>query len=564
MSAESPGNGAIEPSLDPPGEAARTTRPGPAGTTPHDPTMAHAATHREDPDSGGRSPLLEMLVIAAPTVATMTSYTAMQFVDKWMVSQIEPPDAVYVAAQGNGGLVAFVPIAIIMGLLQVINTYVSQNYGAGRPERGAAYGWNSLWIALFAQVLLVPYILLVPHIFGSMNHSERLVALETEYAQVLLLGAFFTMATRGIAHFFYGLHRPMTVLLAALIGNVVNVAANWVFIYGNLGAPALGVTGAAVGTIIGTGVELCIPIAVFVSPRYARLFGTRGAWRPSWAHVADIFRIGWPAALMFGSEIVCWGYFMTELVGRFGEAQNTAGWIALQYMHLSFMPAIGISIAVTAMVGKAMGMKRPDIAARRAYLGMGVTMGYMGLCALGFFLFRHALVSVFLPEGLDDAARAEILRIGGWVMVVAAAFQLFDAIAVTISAALRGAGDTVWPGVLTMILAWSVIVGGGHAAVALAPGLESLGPWIASAIYVIALGSILLIRFARGRWRSLDLLARSAGSLPPGGGGADVEPPDPMPVACIQCGFDRTGLEGRASCPACGTEPTPSTVGPAA
>lgn len=528
------------------------------------PFMAQAAAQPGVSGDSSRSPLLEMLIIAAPTVATMTSYTAMQFVDKWMVSRIHPPDAVYVAAQGNGGLIAFVPIAIVMGLLQVINTYVSQNYGAGRPERGAAYGWNGLWLALAAQVLLFPYAMAVPAIFGMMNHSAELVRLETQYAQILLMGAFFTMSTRGIAHFFYGLHRPMTVLIAALVGNVVNVFANWILIYGNLGAPALGVSGAAVGTIIGTAVELSIPIAVFLSPRYARLFGTRRAWRPSWAHVADILRIGWPAALMFGSEIVCWGYFMAKLVGGFGEAQNTAGWIALQYMHLSFMPAIGISIAVTAMVGKAMGMKRPDIAARRAYLGMGVTMGYMGLCALGFLLLRHPLVGVFIPAGMDDAARAEILRIGGWVMIVAAAFQLFDAVAVTISAALRGAGDTVWPGVLTMILAWSLIVGGGHAMIALAPGLESLGPWIASAAYIVALGSILLIRFMRGRWRSLDLLARSAGAVPPEGKGAEVEPPDPTPVTCVQCGYDRTGLEGRAACPGCGTEPAPAAVGPAA
>src|SRR5688572_22476503 len=117
--------------------------------------MAHAATHRDAPDTSPRhSPLVEMLIIAAPTVATMTSYTAMQFVDALMVAEIQPADPVYLAAQGNGGVAAFVPIGIAMGLMQVINTYVSQNLGAGRPERGAAYGWHALWISLIAQILL--------------------------------------------------------------------------------------------------------------------------------------------------------------------------------------------------------------------------------------------------------------------------------------------------------------------------------------------------------------------------------------------------------------------------
>src|SRR4030095_13690290 len=90
-------------------------------------------------------PLREMLTVAGPTVATMTSYTVMQFTDKWLVSRLGPE---FVGAQGNGGLAAWVPQSIAMGLFQVINTYVSQNMGAGKPERGPAYAWNGVWIAV--------------------------------------------------------------------------------------------------------------------------------------------------------------------------------------------------------------------------------------------------------------------------------------------------------------------------------------------------------------------------------------------------------------------------------
>src|ERR1043165_2179859 len=126
--------------------------------------METGAAH---PPAVAAHPLKELMAVAAPTVATMTSYTLMQFVDKFMVSKIGP-DPVYVGAQGNGGLSAFVPISIAMGAVTVINTYVSQNLGAGRPERGPAYAWNGMWITLaYWLVLLVPYGFALPRGFAA-------------------------------------------------------------------------------------------------------------------------------------------------------------------------------------------------------------------------------------------------------------------------------------------------------------------------------------------------------------------------------------------------------------
>ena len=92
-----------------------------------------------------RRPVAEVWSIAWPTVLTMTSYTVMQFIDKLMVGQVGPLE---VAAQGNGGIWAFTPIAVAMGFLTVVNTYVSQNLGAGTPRNGPRYAWAALWISL--------------------------------------------------------------------------------------------------------------------------------------------------------------------------------------------------------------------------------------------------------------------------------------------------------------------------------------------------------------------------------------------------------------------------------
>lgn len=450
------------------------------------------------------SALRELLANAGPTVATMTSYTVMQFVDMWMVSRIGP-DPIYVGAQGNGGLAAWVPVSVVMGFLTIVNTYVSQNLGSGRPERGVPYVWNALWISLLASVLLIPYGFALPHIFALMGHTPERVAMQTVYAQPLIFGAFLTMATRAVAQFFYGLHRPGVVLVAGLVGNLVNFGLNWVLIYGNLGAPKLGIVGAAYATVIGTAVELAIPLVLFLGPMH-RQYNTRSAWRLCKTHLGDLLRLGWPGAAMFGNEMICWSIFMVALVGQFGEVHSTAGWIAHRYMSLSFMPTVGLAVAITAVVGRCMGAGRPDLAEARANLGLKIAVVYMTACGVLFVTLRRPLVELFLPPDLPPQERDLVIELGSKFLIATAAFQFFDGVAMSLTGALRGAGDTRWPGLVTILLSWIVIVGGGLYMVRFHPEVSSLGPWIAAAAYIACLGCAIGWRYKSGAWKSIRLL----------------------------------------------------------
>jgi MATE family multidrug resistance protein len=471
------------------------------------------------------SPLGEMLMIAAPVVVTMTSYTVMQFVDGFMVSKIGP-EPVYLAAQGNGGMMVWLLMSGLLGLTTVINTYVSQHLGAGTPERAPAYAWAGLWIGAAGGLLALPLIFALPWVASLMGHDPTLQRLETGYASILLTGIFFTLGARAIAHYFYGMHVPTIVMVSVLLANVVNIGANYVLIFGHFGFPALGVRGAALGTVIGSSVELAIPVIVFLSAGWNRKYATRSAWRLRWSPIKDILRIGWPGGAMFANEMFCWGYLMAVLLGLGGAAalkaaepgasderiahaaqlSNSVGWIALRYMHVSFMPTVGLSIATTAIVGRCMGMGRPDLAARRAWLGLAIGMAYMGLCAVAFVLFRRPMLSLFIERDTPPEVVEEMLRIGSLVMIGAAVFQVFDAIAIIISGALRGAGDTVWPGVATIVLSWACIIGGGHVLILAAPQLGSIGPWIGASAYIILLGLAVLARFLGGTWRSIELI----------------------------------------------------------
>jgi len=450
------------------------------------------------------SPFRELWTIAWPTILTMTSYTVMQFIDAYMVSFVGPTE---VAAQGNGGIYSFAPLAFAMGMLTIVNTFVSQNLGAGHPQRAPRYAWNALWIAVVFWVLLIPFGLALPSIFQFMHGSSdpTLARLESQYGQILVFGSIFAMASRSISNFFFGLHRPKVVFIATVLGNLANVGANYVLIFGYFGFPKLGLAGAAYGTLFGTVVELIIPFAVFLGPKMNRELGSRSAWRIDMSAMRDLVRVGWPRSLTFGNELICWAIFMVLIVGYFGEEHMTAGWITLRYMHLSFMPATGIGVAVTAMVGKYIGAGKPDIANQRAYLGVKMAMIYMGICALCFVVFRRSLVGIFLHDENVESA-AIIINIGMKMLICAAVFQMFDAMAITFSSALAGAGDTVWPGVVNVIASWVFIIGVGMLFVKFLPQWQSIGPWIGAAMFIISVGIIFYFRWRAGGWRKINLV----------------------------------------------------------
>jgi MATE family multidrug resistance protein len=320
------------------------------------------------------------------------------------------------------------------------------------------------------------------------------------------------------------------------------VVLNYVLIYGEEGLPSLGlpgvpgtprlgVYGAAVATVCGGVVEMLIPAAVFLCPRMHRELGSRSSWRPRWKPVRDLVRVGWPASVQFGNELICWAIFMSGLVGLFGADHMTAGWIALAYMHLSFMPAVGLSVATTSLVGRYIGAGQPDVAAARARLTLRVAVLYMTACALLFFLFRAALVGIFIASDLDPERASHVHSIGVKLLICAAVFQTADAVGIIYSGALRGAGDTVWPGAVTVVYSWVLIVGGGWAFTAFWPQIESIGPWLGATAYIIAYGLTMAVRFERGSWRSINLLGRSSG------GG--TEPAEVRPAA----GLARPALE---------------------
>lgn len=468
-----------------------------------------------------QSPLRELLSVAGPAIITMLSPAIMQFVDAVLVAQLGPTA---VAAQGNGSMVAFVVMAALMGFLSVINTFAAQNFGAKRHDRCGAYGWSAVWLSLVCAIVVAPLAFLVDDLFRLLGHggdsaaAKDLLRLETTYGGILLAFAVFpASAARGLGQFFYGVHRPNIVVVSTIAGNVVNVGASYALIFGVAGLPALGVAGAAIGTVIGHTVELAILLALFLAPRFDAQFNTRASWAPSSRTAREVGSLGWPAALHFSNEVACWGLFMAWVVPASVASEAAppvmaASYVALNWMKLGFLPVVGLSHGVTALVGAQIGRGNHDGAARRAMLGLRVGMLYMGGVGLMMLLLRTPMTEVFVEPG--DPIGPETLEAGTKIIAFMAVFQAFDALGIVMGGALRGAGDTRWPGVVVVTCAWSLLIGGGFLVGRVLP-LNGLGPWLAAGTFMGVTGVALLQRFRAGRWRSFDLLNPAETSTAP-------------------------------------------------
>jgi MATE family multidrug resistance protein len=266
---------------------------------------------------------------------------------------------------------------------------------------------------------------------------------------------------------------------------------------GRLGVHPMGVVGSAVAQNIGVAVEGAIMLLFISQASIRKTFGLSD-WRIHLSQMWTLIKVGIPSGVQIVADILAWSVFMMWVMGVFHTEAMAANVFVFRYMSVSFMPAYGISVAVTALVGRYIGMGRPDIAEKRANLGFLVAGLYMLTCGLLFFLFRRTLMSLFTND-------PQVLVIGQRLLIFAAVYQLFDAVYILYNGALRGAGDTLMPAIATAVLCWTMTIFGGYAIAKTWPQLGPTGPWLAATAYGITLGTYIWLRFARGHWKSINL-----------------------------------------------------------
>jgi MATE family multidrug resistance protein len=441
------------------------------------------------------SPLRELLCLAAPTVAQMASYTVMQFIDTWILAQAGGVTAPTAAA--NAGMLSFSAISLGMGVMFVVNALVSQSFGRKTFGECGRFLWQGIWFAVGFSLLLIPVSAGGPALFRFLKHDSVLIAPESVYLRIVLDAAFLKLAATAVEQFLLGINRPAAVAVATVTGVAVNAVVAWIIVLGRLGVSPHGVAGAAIAQNIGVGTELfCITTAAFL-PNIRRTFNLLD-WQPRVAEMWMLLKLGIPSGLQIVSEVLAWSAFTMWVMAAFHTEAMAANVFVFRYMSVSFMPAFGISVAVTALVGRSIGQGRRDLAVARANLGFKVTCIYMVTCGILLFTLRRQLIGLFTTD-------PKVLSTGANLLIFAAVYQLFDAVYIIYNGALRGAGDTLVPAMVTGGLCWSITVFGGRYIATHWPQLGPVGPWISASAYGMILGTFIVTRFIRGRWKRIDL-----------------------------------------------------------
>ena len=452
-----------------------------------------------------RIQISQLLRLAAPMIGMTVSRMAMGFIDFVMVSQLGTQAQ---AAISPATVLVFSVVCIGMGAASSVQTFASQSDGRGEPEQGSAYAWQTFYIGFVLMLIVWPVTHLVAPFFNAVGefagHDPEVRRLEIEYTQVALWCAMPSVVCAGLNGFFNGIRRPSVSLIAVLVSLVFNIVANYALIFGNFGFPEMGIKGAAVATVLAWWVRAVVLLVAFCSAKIAARYGTRRSMGLSAEKLAGILRIGGPISLQWMLDILAWTFFMIVIIPRYGTAAMAASNACMQYMHLSFMPAVGVGMALCSQVGFSIGERKPDDAVARTRVAAFVTALYMGSVGILFYFGRHSLMDLMTPAG-DSAIRQEVIEAGVVVLTWVAVFQVFDALAITYSNALQGAGDTRFTAFANALCCWGVFIGGAWLISRYWSHWFLNGPWMMCTLYISLLGCLLTWRFQSGVWRRIDL-----------------------------------------------------------
>jgi len=425
-----------------------------------------------------RTELRAMLWLAAPLVLSELGWMAMGIEDTMFVGRVSA-EAIGAISVGT---TIFYTIAILGGgLLLGLDTLVSQASGAEDLDDRRRSLVNGLWLV----VALIPTVMLivsgVVSILGLFGVNPAVLRQVGPYMRTLNWSTPPLLVFFCLRRYLQSIGRPRPVMIAMVAANLVNIAGNWIFVFGNLGAPRLGAVGSAWSTVMArTLMAAMVAIAVFRKEPELRTISRRLDLR----RVRELLKLGAPAAGQIGAEMFVWA-IATVLAGRLAATSLAGHQIAVTIVSTTFMLPLGVSSAAAVRVGHAIGRGDPRGAARSGWMAVGLGAAIMSLCALALIGIPQLIARLFTPDAVIIAAAVPLLRL-------AAFFQLFDGVQVVTTGALRGAGNTSAP-MICHIVGYGLIGLPLGALLCFREGFGAPGLWIGLTTGLILIGIALAI-----------------------------------------------------------------------
>ncbi len=448
-----------------------------------------------------RTELRPMLRLAWPLVLAEIGWMAMGLVDTMMVGRL--PDSAAAMGAVSLGSILFYTIGVSgSGLLLGLDTLVSQAFGAGDIKDTHRSLLNGVYLGLFMTPLLMAAVWLSIPFLDRFGIHPAVLRETVPYLNAINWSTLPLVMYFAFRRYLQSINVVAPITFALVSANLVNVAVNWLLIFGHLGAPALGAEGAGWATTISRGYMALVLLGyILYSGRGTGLL--RMPLGPDLARIRRLFALGFPAAMQLCIEI---GVFavVTALIAKLDPASLAGHQIALLACSLTFMVPLGISSAAAVRVGQALGRGDLEGAERAGWTAMALGAAFMFCAALTLWLAPGAIARAFTPDPV-------VVRTGVSLLIVAAFFQLFDGMQIVATGALRGAGDTRTPMICHLMGYWVIGLPLGHF-LCFAWGWGAAGLWIGLCIALVLIGIVLLAAW-RGKVQAFFATAAAGAGL---------------------------------------------------
>ncbi|EAQ45954.1 MATE efflux family protein [Roseobacter sp. MED193] len=428
-------------------------------------------------------------VLGFPLVGGHVAQFAIGMTDSVMLGWYGAAELAAVTLAGSYFFVFFLMGA---GFAIAVMPLVAAAAGAGEERQIRRATRMGLWLSFLFAVVAMPVLLYSEQILLTLGQKPEVAGPASAYLKLAGWGLFPALLVMVFKSYLAALERTQIVLWITILAAVVNGLVNYALIFGNWGAPELGIAGAAYASIATQTVSLLAvaAYALWVLPEHEIL---KNFHRPDWEMFARVFKLGMPIGLTNLSEVSLFAA-SAMMMGWLGTIPLAAHGVAMTLAGLTFMVHLGLSNAATIRAGNAYGRgDRAHMAlGAQVVIAMSLIMAFIGIAA--FLLLPDPLISLFLDP--QEPNKPEILIVGAGLLAMAALFQLADGMQVIALGLLRGVQDTNWPMVIAALSYWAIGVPASYL-FGFSFGWGGVGVWSGLVLGLCFAGVFLMLRFWR-------------------------------------------------------------------
>lgn len=446
--------------------------------------------------SGG---IKELMVLALPMIISTACDGAMTFTDRLFLARVG-------SEQMNASMGGYIALQTIMfffvGLIGYSTALVAQYFGANEKQNSSKAAFQAIILALIAWPVILLIKPLAIKFFYFVNLPPAQIEYQVQYLNILTWGVGFGMLRYTLGCYFTGIGKTKIVMTATITAMLVNIVFDYILVFGKLGFPAMGVRGAAIATVFGWFCAVLVLIAAYFKRDNYHEFSIGKSFKFDFVIFKKLLYYGYPAGLEMFLNFLAFSTMIAILHSQ-GSVVATATTIMFNWDMVSFIPLLGIEIAVTSLVGRYMGAGKPHYAQRSAISGIKIGLFYSIAILVLFVFIPETLVRVFRPE-LSDAIFEGAVPIAVTMIRIATLYVLSEAVLVALIGALRGAGDTHFTMIASVTAHWFFVP-----IVFVSLNILHLSviiSWLLTVTFFLVFCGVIYLRFKSGKWKNIKVI----------------------------------------------------------